>query len=296
MIRVYFALFVGISCVSLASIFVKLTGDVPSVIITTYRLVISSAILLLYALYKGNVIVVKDFKSIPIAALGGLFLSLHFIFWIASIKYTSIPSSVTLVATSPIFVGIFSYFILKERQNTAIAVSIIMSIAGSFILTSEDGGLFFNSIDKQALLGDMFAILGAVAVSGYFIVGSYLRRGMDIMEYITLVYSFAAVFSLCFSFAFKERFFGYNTTSYVYMVLLAVVPQLIGHTSFNWALKYAKTSVVAIATLGEPIGASILAYIIFRQGIGLVQGIGMAVILVSIFIAATKGRRDENIV
>jgi len=291
MIRVYFALFIGIVCVSLASVFIKLTADVPSVIITTYRLVISSFLLLSYSFFKKKNVFVKDKKILSIAALGGIFLSAHFIFWITSIQYTSIPSSVTLVSTSPIFVGLFSYFILKEKQGRAIVISIALSVIGSFVLAFSDGGLFFKAFDKRALLGDIFALLGAVAVSGYFIIGSYLRRSMDIMTYITLVYGFAAFFSFIFALFFKERFFGYSESSYMYMVLLAVVPQLIGHTSFNWALKYAKTSVVAISTLGEPIGASILAYIIFKEKIILMQGFGMAVVLLSIFIAAMKAKK-----
>ena len=292
MIKVYFALFLGVICVSLASIFIKLIADVPSIVITAYRLSISSVILISYSFLKNKPLMLNSKKDMAAAALGGLFLSAHFIFWIASIKYTSIPSSVTLVSTSPIFVGLFSYLILREKQNTAIVISIIMSIAGSIILTCSDGGLIIRSLNQKALMGDVFALLGAIAVSGYFIIGSYLRRSMDIIHYITLVYGFAALFSLCFSFAFNERMFGYKTSSYIFMVLLAVVPQLIGHTSFNWALKYAKTSVVSIATLGEPIGATILAYIIFRQGVNLIQGIGMTIILTSIFVAARKGKKE----
>ncbi len=295
MLKVYFSLFVGVVCVSLASIFIKLIGDVPSVVITTYRLVISSIILIAYSLFNGKKIILNNYNVLSFTALSGLFLSAHFIFWIASIQYTSIPSSVTLVSTSPIFVGIFSYFILKEKQNTIIVISIIISVLGSFILTLSDSGMFFNVTNSKAMVGDIFALIGAVAVSGYFIIGSYLRRNMDIMQYITLVYSFAAIFSLCFSLVLGERFAGYSTGSYFYMVLLAVVPQLLGHTSFNWALKYAKASVIAIATLGEPIGASLFAYIIFKEGITVIQGIGMAIILTSIFIASVKGGKEMDV-
>ncbi len=292
MIRVYTALFVGIVCVSLASILIKLTSDVPSVIMTAYRLVISSLLLLGYAYFKKKSLPKLNKKDILTAALGGFFLSAHFIFWIASIKYTSIPSSVTLVATSPIFVGMFSFFILKEKQNFVVVLSIFMSIAGSVILTSSDGGLFYDKLDKISLLGDILAVLGAVSVSGYFLVGSYLRRNMDIIDYITVVYSFAAVFSLIFALISGYGFVGYRESSYVYMFLLAVVPQLLGHTSFNWALKYAKTTAVAIATLGEPVGATILAYILFKESVSFIQGVGIVVILSSIFISSFNAQRD----
>ncbi len=291
MAKVYFALFVGIICVSLASIIIKLITDVPSSVVATYRLIISSIMLVSYYLFKNKKLPKLSSKDWFMAFLGGIFLSAHFIFWISSIKYTSIPSSVTLVATSPIFVGLFSYFVLNEKHDILMIAGIVLSVAGSIILTSSDGGLLFDNLNKTALLGDILAILGAVSVSGYFLVGSYLRRNIDILSYITLVYSFAGVISFLFTIFTSQAMFGYSKLSYFYMVLLAVVPQLLGHTSFNWALKYAKTSAVAVATLGEPVGATILAYIIFKESVNLMQGIGILIILISIFIASVKAKK-----
>ncbi len=292
--RIYFAMGVGIVSISFAAILIKLASEVPSIIITAYRLSISSVLLILYSLFRSAGFGGLSAKEVLISALGGLFLAAHFTLWIASIKYTSIPSSVTLVCTSPIYVGIFSYLILKERQDRALVVSIVMSIFGSILLTGADGGLFMNATDKKAIIGDLLAILGAIAVTGYFLVGSYLRRSMDTLPYITLVYTFSALFSLFFAAMSGEPFVGYHASSYIYMFLLAVIPQLLGHTSFNWVLKYTKTSAVSISTLGEPIGSTILAYLFFHTTVNLLQAIGVAIILVSIFVAVKAGAREAQ--
>ncbi len=293
MIKITAALITGIACVSFASILIRLADDVPSVVMTAYRLTIASFILIVWSLSKRYKIFPNSKKELLLAALGGLFLSAHFIFWIASIKYTTISSSTTLVATSPIFVGILSYILFREKQSLAIQISILLSIAGSAVLASSDGGIFSKNLNEISLLGDMLAILGAAAVSVYFIIGSKLRKNMKIMQYITLVYSSAAILSTIFVILSGEHFTGYKINSYIYMFLLAIIPQLIGHTSFNWALGHISASAVSIATLGEPIGATILAYIIFSEKVGTIQIAGMLMIFSAIVISAKNSKRNS---
>ncbi len=292
MIKIYAVLLFGIFSVSVASIIIKLTYDVPALIMSTYRLVISSVILIGISYFKKKSVRLSSRKELFVAILSGFFLSIHFISWIASIKYTSIASSVTLVSTSPIFVLLFSVFILKEKQDTKTVLAVLGSVVGSALIAFSDSGMIAGSFDKKALLGDILALIGAIAVSIYFMAGSFLRKSIDTFHYITLVYSFAAFFSLLFAVASGESFVGYRPVSYLYMILLALVPQLLGHTSFNWALKHLKANAVAISTLGEPIGASVLAYLFFSQTVGVGQLIGMAIVLVSIVVAVKSGYKE----
>ena len=222
--------------------------------------------------------------------LGGFFLSLHFSFWISSLKFTSVASSVVLVTTNPIFVGLFSYILFKEKQPVELILGIILSFLGSVILVVGDSS--FQGLTAQNplfFLGDILALLGAIMASGYLMVGSKLREEMDILPYISMVYTFSASFLLIASLSLGVSFTGYKQSSYFYMVLLAIVPQLIGHTAFNWALKHLKASMVAITILGEPIGASILAYFIFRETIQSCQSVGIILIFLAIIIASRKG-------
>ena len=285
---------VGIVAISFASIFIKFCDDVPSIMIATYRLTISSIILLTIAKGRGIRFTSFSKKQLLIGVLGGFFLSLHFSFWISSLKFTSVASSVVLVTTNPIFVGLFSYLLFREKQPPELILGIILSFSGSIILALGDSGLQGLSIQNPSfLLGDVLALLGAIMTSGYLMVGSKLREEMDVLSYISVVYTFSACFLLIASVSWGIPFTGYKASSYLYMALLAVVPQLIGHTAINWALKHLKTSMVAITILGEPVGASILAYIIFHETIKSFQGIGIVLIFLAIIISSRKGRKER---
>ncbi len=293
MVRIFACMSVGIVAISFASIFIKFCDDVPSIMIATYRLTISSIILLTIAKGRGIRFTSFSKKQLLIGVLGGFFLALHFSFWISSLKFTSVASSVVLVTTNPIFVGLFSYLLFREKQPPELILGIILSFSGSVILAIGDSGLQGLSIQNPSfLLGDVLALLGAVMTSGYLMVGSKLREEMDVLSYVSMVYTFSAFFLLAASLSWGIPFTGYKASSYLYMALLAVVPQLIGHTAINWSLKHLKTSMVAITILGEPVGASILAYIIFRETIKSFQGIGIVLIFLAIIISSRKGRKE----
>jgi drug/metabolite transporter (DMT)-like permease len=260
MFRLYIFLPIGIIAVSTASIFIKLC-DAPVLIIATYRMMLASLVLVPFACYK------KTWRGWERSEWGwllfsGLFLSLHFAFWIASLKYTSVASSVVLVTTHPIFVGIGGWLFLKERLGLKLIFGIALSVLGSGLISYGD-----MSLSKEALTGDGFALLGAIAASGYLLVGRKMRKDRNLISYIFPVYSTAGLILILLSLIFQEPFFGYSSSTYFYLFLLALVPQLIGHTTFNWALKYLPASAVAITILGEPIGSTILACLILREGL-----------------------------
>jgi len=272
---------VGIIAVSTASIFIKLC-DAPALIIATYRMVFASLILMPYAFYK------KTGRGWGRSDLGwlilsGVFLSLHFTFWIASLKYTSVASSVVLVSTHPIFVGLGASFLLKERLGMNLVLGIALSVLGSGLISYGD-----MTLSEEALMGDGLALLGALAASGYFLVGRKMRKSQDLLSYIFPVYSTAALVLILLSFLFQEKFLGYSATNYLYLFLLALIPQLIGHTTFNWALKYLPASMVSITILGEPVGSTILAYFILSEGLTPSKVIGGILIFAGILIALRR--------
>lgn len=277
---------IGIIAVSTASIFIKLC-DAPALIIATYRMVFASLMLMPYAFYK------KTGRGWGRSDLGwlilsGVFLSLHFTFWIASLKYTSVASSVVLVTTHPIFVGLGASFLLKERLGMNLVLGIALSVLGSGLISYGD-----MTLSKEALMGDGLALLGAIAASGYFLVGRKMRKSQDLLSYIFPVYSTAALVLILLSFLFQEKFLGYSATTYLYFFLLALIPQLIGHTTFNWALKYLPASMVSITILGEPVGSTILAYFILGEGLTTWKVIGGILIFAGILIALRRKPSNE---
>jgi drug/metabolite transporter (DMT)-like permease len=286
MVSLLFLIPIGVLAVSTASIFIKLC-DAPALIIATYRMVFASLILLPYALYKGTGRTWGK-KEIGWLILSGFFLSLHFAFWIASLKYTSVASSVVLVSTHPIFVGIGSRLFLKERMKFYLILGIFLSVLGSAFISYGD-----MTLSEKALMGDGLALLGAMTASGYFLVGRKMRRSQDLFSYILPVYSTAALALIVFSLAFRQAFWGYSASTYFYLLLLALIPQLIGHTTFNWALKYLPVSMVAITILGEPIGSTILAYFVLEEGLTSWKVVGGVLILAGILIALR--RKSQNL-
>jgi drug/metabolite transporter (DMT)-like permease len=279
--RLYLFLPIGIIAISTASIFIKLC-DAPALIIATYRMMLASLVLMPYACYE------KTWRGWERNELGwpflsGLFLSLHFAFWIASLKYTSVASSVVLVTTHPIFVGIGGWLFLKERLGLNLIFGIALSVLGSGLISYGD-----MSPSKEALMGDGFALLGAIAASGYLLVGRKMRKDRNLIFYIFPVYSTAGLILILLALIFQKPFFGYSSSTYFYLFLLALVPQLMGHTTFNWALRYLPASVVAITILGEPIGSTILAYFILSEGLTVWKILGGISIFSGIVIALKK--------
>ncbi len=276
-------LFIGIIAISTASIFIKLC-DAPALIISTYRMVLASLILMPWASHQK---VWRGWEKKDVAWLifSGIFLSLHFASWITSLKYTSVASSVVLVTTHPIFVGIGSWVFLKERPGLNLILGIGLSVIGSGLIGYGD-----MALSKEAVVGDGLALLGALAASGYFLVGRKMRKNQDLLAYVFPVYSTAGLVLILFSLFFQKPFFGYSSSTYLLFLLLAVIPQLIGHTTFNWALKYLPASIVAITILGEPIGSTILAYFILGEGLTTWKVIGGILIFTGILIALKRER------
>jgi len=291
-LKIFFILLSGVISISFAAIFVRFCDDVPPLMIATYRLIFASIIIISLFKFKHYTISSITKKDLILSIISGMILSIHFYTWFTSLKLTSIASSVVLVTTSPIFVGIFSFFLLKEKQNINIIIGIALSIIGSTILTIGDININDTLIfDKNALMGDIFAVFGAISAAIYMMIGSKVRENLDIIPYITITYTASAITLLLISLLSGQKFVGYKPSSYAFMLLLAVIPQLIGHTSLNWALKHLKSSMVAIVTLGEPIGAAILGYLFFREGIDKYQYVGIILIFMAILIASKKAAK-----
>jgi len=276
--RVVIAVVIGIAAISTASIFIKLC-DAHSLVIAAYRLGLASLLLCPFALSRRRYgrILRGRWKLL---LLTGLFLGFHFIFWVASLKYTSVASSVVIVSTNPIFVGLGSYLLLKERMAGLTILGILLAVAGAVII-----GLSDFTFSRYAGLGDLLALGGAVMASGYLIAGRRLRQEMDLISYIFPVYSGGAAVVLLIGLAAGVSFFGYSSRTYALFLMLALVPQLIGHSTFNWALKFFSASTVAVLILGEPIGSTLLAYLILGETLSVWKVIGGICILAGIYTA-----------
>jgi len=280
MVRLFILLPIGILAISTASIFIKLS-DAPALIIAAYRVGLASLILIPFAARRRRW---SDWgwNHLRGCMLSGFFLSLHFVFWIASLKYTSVASSVVLVTTHPIFVGMGGWLFLRERLSLNLILGIALSVLGGGLIGFGD-----MALSMQALYGDALALLGAITASGYLLVGRVMRKNQDLLSYVLPVYSTAGLILVLLCLVFQKPFFGYSSTTYLLFFLLALIPQLIGHTTFNWALKYLPVSIVAIAILGEPVVSTALAYFLLNEALTPLKVVGGILICIGVIIALT---------
>lgn len=282
----WLALLLGIVATSTGSIIIRL-AHAPALAVAAWRLSLAS--LLLTPLAAGPLR--REWPGLSrrerwlLLAAGGC-LSLHFAFWISSLDYTSVSSSVILVSTNPLWVALILRFVLGERIPASSVVAIVVALAGAAIIGAGD-----LSISPRALLGDLLALLGAIAGSAYLLLGRAVRRKLSTLAYVWPCYAIAAVLLLAYTLAAGQPLLGYDLRTYGMFALLAIGPQILGHSSYNWALGHFAPILVTIALLGEPLGASLLAYLVLGEAPPLGVWIGGPLILAGILLAAWQERR-----
>ncbi len=279
---------VGVVAISFASIFIKLC-DAPPLIIAAYRMTLATLILLLWTLFRRRHwegLRFLNLRDVLASLLAGLFLCFHFAFWINSLRYTSVASSVILVTTNPIFIALLSRFLFREKLSAPLLGSILLAVGGGVFIGWGDW-----SKGVADLTGDLLALLGALMASGYLMTGRMVRQRMELSLYIIFVYATASFFLILLAWASGDPFFDYPFKTYLLLFLIALVPQLIGHTCLNWALKFFSATLVAVFILGEPIGATTLAYFLLGEPLsGTLVG-GGALVLLGIYLSSREERR-----
>jgi len=296
-VRLIVILICGIFAVSTASILIRsaLDDGVPPLVIAAYRLTFAALILTPIVLRSRRAelrhLNRRDWRW---AVLSGLFLALHFAAWISSLDYTTVTSSVVLVTTGPIWVALLSWLIWRERLTRSVVVGLIIAVLGGMLVgLSDSGGL---GLGGTQLWGDFLALAGAWFVAGYLLIGRQLRDRMSLLTYIYIVYGTAAMWLIGLavlsgaSFTQLPNGQPYPASAYVWMLLLAILPQLVGHSSYNYALRFLPPTYVAIVALAEPIGSSILAFVLLREVPAPLTILGAIVILIGIGFASWPAR------
>ena len=293
-----FAIFIAILAVSTASIFIRFaqSDGAPSLVIAALRLTFATLILAPIALIRHREEIKRFTRNeILLGGFSGIFLAAHFATWITSLEHTSVASSVVFVSTGPLWVALLSPLLLKEHLARTAIIGLGLSLAGGTIIGLSDacvwdGGLSCPALQDvmqgRAMWGNFLALLGALTITGYLIIGRKLRPGISLIPYIFMVYGMAAIVLIIVMFASDNSPFGYASKTYGWIFLLAALPQLIGHSTFNWALKYMPATFVAVTTLGEPIGSAILAFFILNETPTLAVVMGGVFILTGIYLAS----------
>ena len=283
----YLVLGVGILAISSGAILIRMAqgAGAPSLAIAFWRTMLSALIVLPFMVIRKRV----EIKTLPgpswlLAMLSGLLLGIHFATWISSLALTSIISSTVLVATVPIWVALASPIVLKEPISRGVKQGIALAVVGTIVISLS--ALTESSRGSNPLLGNALALTGGIAAAGYLLIGRLLRPHLSLLSYTTIVYGMAGLTLLLFNLASGTALLGYAPQVLALFVAIAVFPQLIGHSSLNWALSFLPAAYVAIVAVSEPVGATILAMIIFREFPGPLVVLGSGIILAGVFLAS----------
>jgi drug/metabolite transporter (DMT)-like permease len=268
--------------------------EVPPLVIAFYRMTLATLLLMPVAIAaKRREIAALARGDLSLLVLGGFCLAVHFGAWITSLKYIPIATSVVLVNSHPLFVVLASYFFLGEKPRARGLLGTLTGLLGMAVISHDALRGREAAQAGNAIVGDGLALLGALAVVGYFIVGRKARARISLLGYVTPLYAVCSVFLLIWIMATRDRampnpLYPYSPSVWAYFAALAVVPTILGHTVFNWALKHVKPSAISLAFLGEPVVASVLAFIFFSQRPPVATFIGGALVLAGIYLTTSS--------
>ncbi|MDY7076513.1 MAG: DMT family transporter [Chloroflexota bacterium] len=287
--RPYLGIGLGVTTASTAAILIRLAqAEAHSLVIAAWRMALATFILTPIVLVTRR----SELRALTRHEWGsmlvsGLLLALHFATWITSLAYTSVAASVVLVSTSPIFVGLASHLLLRERMSRNMAVALFVAIAGSTFI-----GLGDWEKGSHQLWGDALALVGAMAVAGYFFIGRRLRARLSLLTYVFPVYGIAAVVLMIVMLTSDLPPIPHHPQTWLWLLLMALGPQILGHSSLNWSLRYLSATYVTLATLAEPIGSTLLAWWLLKEQPSPEAVAGGALTLLGIAIASRAERPE----
>jgi drug/metabolite transporter (DMT)-like permease len=190
---------------------------------------------------------------------------------------------------------LLSPFFLNERLTGASLAGLVIAVLGGLVIGLSDACTWEGEMRCQpltqlmqgrAMWGNFLALVGAWTVSGYLIIGRKLRATLSLIPYIFLVYGLCAITLILVMLAAGQSPFGYPARTYGWIFLLAAFPQLLGHSTYNWVLRYVSATLVALITLVEPIASAVLAYFILHETPSNGVLLGGALILAGIYLAS----------
>lgn len=281
---------VGLIGISMSSILVKYS-TAPSAVTAAWRLLWTVLLMTPVVLGKGTVrneLFHIFRKTLLLSGISGVFLAVHFVLWFESLQHTSVASSTTIVCTEVIWVSLGYCLFLKGKLSGRALAAIAVTFIGSTVIASSD-----SSQGGAQLYGDILALLAAIAVAAYTLIGRIVRKDTSTTVYTYLVYGACAGVLLLLCCLMGESLTGYGVGAVIVGFLLAVFSTLLGHSIFSWCLKYFSPSFVSASKLCEPVAAAVLAGILFGEVPGILQVVGGVLIIAGVYFYSRIEREEQ---
>lgn len=283
--KAYLAIVLGVITVSLSAILVKLSHAEAGAI-AFYRMFFSALIMAPVFFFYRKEIISLTRRDWLFTIIAGAFLAFHFILWFESLQYTSVASSTVLVTLQPLFAFVGAYFFFGERFTVKAIMGALIAIAGSVLISWGD-----FKISGMAFWGDMLALIACALVTAYLLFGQDVRKRLSIVTYTFILYTISALILFLYVLIKGESFGPYPSEEWIYFILLAILPTLLGHSLFNWSLKWISTTFISMAILFEPVGATVLAYFVLDEKVRLTQVAGGSIVLIGLALFILEGKR-----
>jgi len=283
---VYALLILGLASISVSAIIIRwASADAPGEALAVWRTVFASLLVLPFALVKSRA-EIRSFSTREsiLIAIAGIFLGLHFVFWIGSLYHTTVASASVLVSLSPIFLALIGFFVLKERPTNGEIIAIVVATAGTILLGWADVQNQSQTATNP-IVGNSMALFAAVLVSVYLLIGRVVRQTRSWLAYVAPLYLATAITTLAVAYFKGIPLLGYSWDVYGLCLAMAVVPQLLGHGSLNYVVRFFPAATIGLASLFEPVGASLLAFAFFGESPSVLGSFAILVILISVSLA-----------
>lgn len=269
-------LLIGIIAISFSAIFVR-WSDAPAAGIAMYRLLMTNALMLPFLWnYRKEIARIRPRDWLR-TALSGIALGLHFLFWMDSLRFTTVASSTAILTLEPIFVLLGAFLLYGQRTSRAALIAMCVAIVGAICIGWGD-----FQFSGKALKGDMLSLVGTITVALHMLLGKSLREHISAFVYSFFVFLFAGLVLAVTNVFTGVSFTAYPAKEWGIFLLLAIVPTVFGHYVFNWLLKYMKASSVSMTVLGEPLGATLLAYFLLGETITTIQLLAGCLLLIGV--------------
>ncbi|MBD0383105.1 DMT family transporter [Paenibacillus sedimenti] len=269
-------LVIGIIAISFSSIFVK-WSSAPTSVIAMYRLLMTNVLMLPFLWRYAHEISQIHLKEWLRTIASGIGLGLHFLFWMDSLHYTTVASSTAILTLEPIFVMLGAFLLYRQRTSRIALISMAIAIIGAICIGWGD-----FQFSGEALKGDLLSLLGTVAVAMHMLLGKSIREHVSAFVYSFFVFLFAGGILAVYNIASGASFTEYPAKEWGIFFLLAIVPTVFGHYVFNWLLKYMKATSISMTVLGEPLGASLLAFVLLGETITMLQLMAGCLLLIGV--------------
>ena len=291
--RAYVVIVIAIVATSSAAILIRLALDVdmPPLLIAGARLLIATVALTPLALrrYRERLARLSSDEA-KLIALSGICLAIHFSAWVASLQYTTVLVSVVIVSTGPIWVAIMEVVFLHVRLSRLVVMGLLVALIGGVLIGiplngALESGQAAENFEATAI-GALLALVGALSVSVYMLIGRKLRTHLPVIPYVWLVYGAASVSALIGIGITSTPVSGFHSQGYLALLAMGLIPQLLGHSSLNYLLEYFPAAMVSMFSQLEPIGSAILAVILFQELPPGKQIAGSLIIVIGVILAS----------